>query len=365
MRILFTFVGGHGHFEPLVPIARAAGVMGHEVAFGCAPSMVSTVKAAGFNVSAIGTGTSSAPKRIPLRPLDSEREDRDLRDRFARRAAAYRLPYIMTLCARWQPSVLVIAAGSFVRTEVVGEALNELRAEYGMPPDPELEMLSRYLVLSPFPRSFRDPAHSLPATAHAFRPSMLGSAEGSAPVWSSALPGAPTVYFTLGTIFNMESGDLFARVQTGLRELPINLLVTVGNQIDPAELGPHPANVHVERYISQSSVLPYCDLVVSHGGSGSVIGALAHGLPSVLIPLGADQPLNAGRCAALGVARVLDPVEATSESVRAAAADVISDPVYRRNAEGLRDEIAALPEPEYAVGLLERLAAEKGPVYSA
>jgi UDP:flavonoid glycosyltransferase YjiC (YdhE family) len=389
MRILFTFVGGHGHFEPLVPIARAAGVMGHEVAFGCAPSMVSTVKAAGFNVSAIGTGTSSAPKRISLRPLDSEREDRDLRDRFARRAAAYRLPYIMTLCARWQPSVLVcdetdfgavlaaerlrlpfatvlvIAAGSFVRTEVVGEALNELRAEYGMPPDPELEMLSRYLVLSPFPHSFRDPAHPLPATAHTFRPSMLGSAEGSAPAWSSALPGAPAVYFTLGTIFNMESGDLFARVQTGLRELPINLLVTVGNQIDPAELGPHPANVHVERYISQSSVLPYCDLVVSHGGSGSVIGALAHGLPSVLIPLGADQPLNAGRCAALGVARVLDPVEATSESVRAAAADVISDPVYRRNAEGLRDEIAALPEPADAVGLLERLAAEKGPVYSA
>jgi UDP:flavonoid glycosyltransferase YjiC (YdhE family) len=388
MRILFTFVGGHGHFEPLVPVARAAETVGHEVAFGCAPSMVPTVEAAGFTAFAIGSGTNRVPERIPLRPLDSEREDRDLRERFARRAAAFRVPHIMALCTGWNPgvlvcdetdfgavlgaerlglpfaTVLVTAAGSFVRTEVVGEALNELRAEHGLEPDPELEMLSRYLVLSPFPESFRDPAHPLPATAHSFRPSMLESIEGAAPPWSSVLPGAPTVYLTLGTIFNMESGDLLGRVLTGLRKLPSNLVVTVGHHVDPAEFGPQPRHVHVERFIPQSLVLPYCDLVVSHGGSGSVIGALAHGLPSVLLPLGADQPLNAGRCAALGVARLLDAVDATPESVRAAAADVITDPGYRRNAEGLRDEIAALPEPARAVSLLERLAREKRPLYS-
>ena len=53
---------------------------------------------------------------------------------------------------------------------------------------------------------------------------------------------------------------------------------------------------------------PALRLVVSHGGSGSVVGALAHGLPMVLLPLGADQPQNARRCAELGVARVLDAV---------------------------------------------------------
>jgi MGT family glycosyltransferase len=160
----------------------------------------------------------------------------------------------------------------------------------------------------------------------------------------------------------MESGDLLARVLTALRELPINLVVTVGHQIDPAEFGRQPANVHIERYIPQSSVLPHCDLVVSHGGSGSVIGALAHGLPSVLIPIGADQPWNAERCANLGVAQVLDAVEATPEAVRAAVVMVLDDPVYRRNAERLRDEIAALPGPGHAVGLLEQLAAEQQPL---
>src|SRR5690606_34662519 len=67
-------------------------------------------------------------------------------------------------------SVLVIAAGSFVRKEVVGEALAELRAAHGLPPDPELTMLSRYQVLSPFPPSYRDPAFPLPATAYSIRP---------------------------------------------------------------------------------------------------------------------------------------------------------------------------------------------------
>jgi UDP:flavonoid glycosyltransferase YjiC (YdhE family) len=86
-----------------------------------------------------------------------------------------------------------------------------------------------------------------------------------------------------------------------------------------------------------------------------VVGTLAHGLPSVLIPLGADQPQNAARCADLGVALVLDAMQVTPESVRAAASTVLEDLAYRRNAERLRDEIAALPEPAHAVDRLERL----------
>lgn len=388
MRVLFTFVGGRGHFEPLVPIACAAEAAGHCVAFGCASSMISDVAAAGFTAFAVGPGANAPREWLAIRRVDREREDRHLRDRFVRRAARYRAPRIIALCREWQPSVLVcdetdfgavvaaerlglpfatvlvIAAGSFVRPEVVGESLNELRAEHGLPPDPELQMLSRYLVLSTAPRSYRCPAYPLPDTAHVFRPSILGAAREPPPAWSSTLPGAATVYFTLGTIFPLESGDLFARVLMGLRELPINVLATLGPDADPEELGPQPANVHIERYVPQSSVLPYCTMVVSHGGSGSVIGALAHGLPSVLIPIGADQPLNAERCADLGVAQLLDAVEATPEAIRAAVVGVLEEPTYRRNAERLRDEIAALPELAQAVGLLERLAVERRPLYS-
>jgi MGT family glycosyltransferase len=177
-----------------------------------------------------------------------------------------------------------------------------------------------------------------------------------APAWLAGLV-EPVVYVTLGTIFNLESGDLFERVLAGLRGLDVEVVVTVGRDLDPSELGPQPANVHVERYLPQALLLPRCTVIVSHGGSGSVVGALAHGLPMVLIPLGADQPLNAARCAELGVAELLDAGTSSAEDVRAAVACVLSDPLYRTGAERIREEIAGLPGPEHAVRLLERLAA--------
>jgi MGT family glycosyltransferase len=208
----------------------------------------------------------------------------------------------------------------------------------------------------------RDPAFPLPATAHFFRPLDTRSAEDVPPPWPQHLLDAPGVYFTLGTEFNVESGDLFPRVLAGLRQLPANVLVTVGHQIDPAELGPQPPSVRVERYRAQADVLPHCDLVVFHGGSGTLTGALAHGLPMVLLPMGADQPANALRCDALRVAVNLDAVRATPEDVRDAAASVLADHAYRRAAQRLQTTIAALPEPATAVGLVERLALERRPV---
>lgn len=388
MRVLFTFAGGRGHFEPLLPVARAAAAAGHAVAVAAQPLMVPAIEAAGLAAfTTAGSTLSDAPQRLPLLPVDLEREDRDLREGFARRLARQRADEVLARCEAWRPdllvcdetdfgamvaaerlglpyaSVLVIAAGSFVRREVVGAALEELRAAHGLAPDPELAMLSRYLVLSPFPPGYRDPAFPLPPTAHSFRPlAPRAAGDGPAPAWAAALPGAPTVYFTLGTVFNVESGDLLERVLAGLAGLPLNVVATVGRELEPAALGPQPPSVHILQYLPQAEILPHCAAVVSHGGSGSVIGALAHGLPMVVIPIGADQPRNAARCAALGVARALDAVAATPGDVGRAVTAVLGEPGYRLRAEGLRDEIAALPPPEHAVGLLERLAAERRPL---
>jgi UDP:flavonoid glycosyltransferase YjiC (YdhE family) len=390
MRVLFTFAGGSGHLEPLIPIARAAEAAGHIVAFAGRPWMVPQVEGLGFPAFAAGSDVGLTPKRLRLARLDVEGELRAVGPGFGRRIARERAGDLLPLCATWRPdllvceeldfgamvvaerlalphaTVLVIAAGSLVRPEIVAEPLDEVRAEHGLAPDPELAAPGRYLVLSPFPPSYRDPTFPLPATAHAFRPSAPAPAPAAAvPAWMAGLQDAPTVYFTLGTVFNMESGDLFQRVIAGLRGLPINLVVTVGRDIDPAELGPQPANVRIERYIPQASLLPHCRLVVSHGGSGSMMGALAHGLPLVLLPMGADQPLNGARCAALGVARVIDAGELTPEVAREAVARVLADPTYRANAERVRDELAGLPGPGYAVALLERLAAASAPPLAA
>ena len=392
--MLFTFVGGAGHFNPLVPIARAAEAAGHIVAFAGPGSMAAAVTAAGFEALPTSAATESPvagpATRLELRPPDAAHEAKVIRTIFAGRLARERSAALLPLATAWQPdvivaeetdfgaliaaerlglpyaTVLVIAAGSFVPPELIATPLNALRAEHGLPPDPELTMLSRYLVLSPFPPSYRDPRFPLPATAHTLRPFAVdrpigAPAAGAAPPpWLGQPGAAPAVYLTLGTVFNLESGDLMARLVAALRTLPINLIATVGQAIDPAELGPQPPNVWIEPYIAQSLLLPHCRLVVSHGGSGTVIGALAHGLPLVVIPLGADQMVNAERCAALGVGRVLNVMAITPELVREAVTAVLANPSFRHQAERIRDEVAALPGPEHAVSLLEQLVGGGG-----
>jgi UDP:flavonoid glycosyltransferase YjiC (YdhE family) len=363
MRVLFTFAGGSGHLEPLVPIARAVRAAGHAVAFSGRSAVAERVSEVGFAMFVTGpSGPEAPPARTPLLEVDLEREARALRDGFADRIARERATGVLEVCAAWGPDLLVCgevdfgamvaaeraglpfatvlttATDTFVRPEVVGTPLLALRAEHGLPAESPPEALA----LSPFPRRLRP----LAPNALAFR---------TAPVQR---PGteAKTVYFTLGTIFNLESGDLFERVLEGLRELPVEVVATVGRNLDPAELGPQPANVRLERYLPQAEVLPRCCAVVSHGGSGSILGALAHGLPSVLLPMGADQPQNAARCEELGVARVLDALRATPQTVRDAVADVLSDPGYRAAAGRIADEIAALPTPEDMATLIEQLA---------
>jgi len=67
----------------------------------------------------------------------------------------------------------------------------------------------------------------------------------------------------------------------------------------------------------------------------------------------------------LGVGRVVGPEERTPEAIRAAVRAVLADPTYRRNAEGLRDAMAALPGMDHAIQLLERLAVEKRPMIAS
>jgi UDP:flavonoid glycosyltransferase YjiC (YdhE family) len=369
MRILFAFTGGRGHVEPLLPLAEAARTAGHAVAFAGRPSVLSVLEERGFDGYATEP-PGRRPERIPLQELDPEREARDFREAFADQLARQRAPRVAALCSEWRPDVVVcdetdfgamvaaerlelpyasvvtLAAGTFAVPELVAEPLGRLRSEHGLPPDPGLAMLSRHLVLAPLPPRYRDPAFPLPPTARCFRPFDSAVARHD---------GAPRVYFTLGTVFNLESGDLFSRVLAGLGKLPVEVVATVGSEIDPAELGSLPPHVRVERFVPQAEILPRCSAVVSHGGSGSVLGALAHGLPQVLIPMGADQPLNAARCEELGLARVLDPVQATPQTVREAVTAVLTEPRYRAAAERLQHEFAALPGPEFAVNLLERL----------
>jgi MGT family glycosyltransferase len=195
----------------------------------------------------------------------------------------------------------------------------------------------------------RDPRYALPDGTFWCRPDN----EAAQPAAGRA---RPAVYFTLGTYDTYR--ELFDKVLAGLRDLPVDILVTVGRRLDPASFGPQPDHIRIESFIPQDQILPACDLVISHGGSGTLIGSLAHGLPSLLLPLGADQPHNSRRCVELGSARELDPMTFTPQD----AADAVTEMTatwagapYRAAARRIQAEINGLPGPEQAIALLERL----------
>ncbi len=381
MRFLFSFVGGQGHFDPLVPLARGVRSVAHDVTFACRPSMIPIVEGRGFAAVGVGPDVPDHTAITPLLAYDAEREERVLRDGFARHTALRRAEDLIELCSADRAdvivadevdygaliaaermgiphaTVIVLAAGGFARRDVLVEPVNEVRAHLGLDLDPELRMLERHLVVAPVPPSFRDPAFPLGPRTLWLRPAALeAESTARATPWTADSRGRPRVYVTLGTIFNMESGDLFERLIEAVSGLDADVLVTVGRHLDPSALGATPAHVRVEPFVPHRAVLADADLVVSHGGSGTVIGAAVNGVPQIVLPMGGDQAHNARRVEALGIGLALDPVRLTALEIRLAAVGVLADPTYRKRSATLADEATRLPPATHGVDALERLA---------
>jgi UDP:flavonoid glycosyltransferase YjiC (YdhE family) len=234
-------------------------------------------------------------------------------------------------------TVNVIAAGRLMAADVVGAAWDDLRRAYGLAADSGGARLGGDLSLAPLPRSFRDPVLPWPGSLHAVRPPIL---EDVGSTRSSSL-----VYATLGTVFNVESGDLLERLAAALGQVGGESILAVGSGVRPDELGPIAPGVRVEPFVDQREILGRCRAIVCHGGSGTLIAALSLGVPVVVLPMGADQPDNADRVEALGAGIVLDPVTATPGTIAEAVREAAADQRYATAATELAAEAAAQPAP--------------------
>ena len=243
----------------------------------------------------------------------------------------------------------------------VADALTELRAQFGLPADPTVEMPFRYLQLSFAPAGLDEPDDEAAPTRHRFRPIELPpDGPDEALPWLAELPRRATVYATLGTVYN--GTDLLTAIIDGLQNEDLNLVVTVGATQDPARFGRRPANVRIERWIRQRVLLPHCEAVVTHGGFGTLSATLSAGLPVVCIPISADQPENAERCAALGVGRIVHPDDRTPDAIRRATRAVLDDHRHRRAAERVAETRNRQPGLDHALDLLETLARDRVPL---
>ena len=190
-----------------------------------------------------------------------------------------------------------------------------------------------------------------------FRVRIVEEAPSAAPApWAPAGDSRPLVYVTFGTVAGSSPGvrSIYRTALEAIASLPVRALLTTGRGMEGGTLGTIPANVHVEEWVPQRDVLPRAAALVCHGGSGTVRGALAAGVPMVVVPLFADQPHNARRVAAVGAG--IASTDPDAASLRAAVERVLAAADFARGARRIADEIAVLPPVDSAVAALVALA---------
>jgi UDP:flavonoid glycosyltransferase YjiC (YdhE family) len=391
MRVLITTLPGYGHLHPMVPLARALEARGHEVRVATSPSFTSAVAGSGLTPIAVGPGWTLADEARQFPELAAmpygEEQFRYVHRRIFRGALAdLLLPDLLAFLQDWRPDAIVRDDQDFaacVAGELLGiphavggliwpynlrlraellEAETELGVRSGLPAGQASMMAYRYLALPAMPHSWIADGEYLPPSARLLRPEPFNeSGDEHLPDWIDTLPDRPIVHASLGTIFNRVPG-IHAAILRGCADLPVNLILAVGREMDPARFGPQPDNVRIVHYIPQRLLLPRCDAVITHGGYGTVMGCLSEGLPMVVIPIAADQPRNARRCIELGVGRVVLEDERRPDTIRDALLDVLAMPRYRERARTVQAEMQALPGAEHGVHLLERLARDREPI---
>ena len=182
--------------------------------------------------------------------------------------------------------------------------------------------------------------------------------------WQSPWPASdrrPLVLVGFSTTFQNQH-DVLGRVIDALGTLDVRAVVTAGPSIDRASL-PAAANVHVCASAPHSQLMKDASVVITHCGHGTVIRALAAGVPLVCMPMGRDQNDNAARVVARGAGLRLTP-KASAEKIRHAVRQLLTQPHYREQARRLGETIVADARESKAVPELERVAARASLVSS-
>ncbi|HEY8583650.1 MAG TPA: glycosyltransferase [Capillimicrobium sp.] len=177
------------------------------------------------------------------------------------------------------------------------------------------------------------------------------------PTWAPAdapLPPGddPLVLVSLSSTY-MRQGDLLGRIAQALGTLPVRGLVTTGPALDPGSV-PAPANVTVVRTASHAAALRQARAVVTHGGHGTVVKALAAGVPVVVLPMGRDQPDNATRVVAASAGARLRK-SASAPRIAGAVRRALEDPALAAGARRMAAAIAEDTARDRAADELEAL----------
>jgi zeaxanthin glucosyltransferase len=213
--------------------------------------------------------------------------------------------------------------------------------------------LSPLAFITQVPRAFDyESCHWLPQFHHT---GPFHDGEGREPLnfpWER-LTGEPLVYASMGTILNGRL-DVFRTIVAALaKHKDLQLVLSIGDQIDPNQIGSVPSNTIIVKRAPQLDLLKQTSVCITHAGLNTVLESLAQGVPQVAIPVAFDQPGVAARIAdkQTGVVTSLDKLNA--EHLSGLLKEVLTNPVYRKNAKKLQKAIADANGLSVAADLVE------------
>jgi UDP:flavonoid glycosyltransferase YjiC (YdhE family) len=261
----------------------------------------------------------------------------------------------------WRPELIVAEMFDFV-APMVGAALAVPVATlaYGPAIRPETveavrvraqERHRKHRLECPAPRWYLDTCPpslqfddwQAPETRIALRPEAHTGAVATPSGPDAGKSGRPLVLVSFGTIFVIP--QIITPIVRELLGRGVDIRIALGPVKTAADFDLVSDHVEFAGFTPLARLLNGVDAVLTAGGAGTVLGSLAHGIPLVMTPQGADQPIHAGRAAAAGTGIAFPHGECAPEAVGDAVTTVLNQPVYRQAARRIAAEIAAMPSP--------------------
>jgi UDP:flavonoid glycosyltransferase YjiC (YdhE family) len=342
---LFALWAGGGNFNPFLRLAAELRDDGHRVTAVTTPSTRERLTGAGIEVVGTASRYLASAEEL-LTAVDACDPDVIVVDYMLTRALsgaeASGLPTVALVHTLY---TALLRDGAPHPMGMAGpvETVNDERAAFDLPPVAGLGDLLEAcdLVMVAAPREL-DADGPVPDNVEYV--GALFEGPGSHQGWVPPLGEGPLVVVTAGTAGNPELEiGLLDRVMRAIDGMDAQGYVTVPEYLDRSLL-PSTGNVVVSDYVRHSAVLPHADLLVNHGGLGSITAALAHGVPMLCAPLDREQPENAAAVERLRAGEAIEP---------GASVDDFRNAMKRQLARSERVELAA--DPSRAAGLVAGL----------
>lgn len=319
MKIGFLSLPLTGHLNPMTALARKLKSRGHEVVFVGVPDIEPVARAADLDFVPFG---------------ENEYPPGSIAERWGRVANLHGLDVVRYTARELTPG-LVKAAFEHLPGKIAETGVNALILD------------TAYRLIEIVPMHLRLPYVQIWNVLHF-------DFSGSTPLALYSWPHETSPEALVNGL-----NKVYGAILEAVGEFPeMQVVLSVGRNVNPADLGSIPSNTIVVRVAPQIELLKRSALCITHAGLNTALEALAQGVPMVAIPIGYDQPGVAARIAYHGVGEFVEIGNLTAQHLSKLIIKVTANPSYRDKAGWFQKVLGETRGLDKAADIIERVFGE-------